>query len=370
MTSQSIPNATDTATPQSLSAMVGAIAATCCRERLRGLRSVLMIGSMGRGEATWERMSHGWRVLGDAEFVAVTDKSRHRPGEISKLCSAISTALEGVGIACVVDVSVVDTNWLRRLPKTIFTLEIRNASSVVYGSTIVLHEITRFRASEIDHEDAWRLLCNRLVEWLEPPVNSDQRSYRAVKLVLDCATSLLLLHGGYEPTYAARAPQLKFLAENDSREWPLPKDVFIDLVTRCTDFKLGRGAKPGSAELSNAPSFACAIARQAERTMSRDTRFAPRLRGWAFVARASGGLRSWRHWLRWGRMFVSGTPRVLVYSAAMDLIAAMNDGRCDEAEMRLIAKKLPVRSTNALSIENLSHDIAWNYHNFIEKTRA
>jgi hypothetical protein len=159
------------------------------------------------------------------------------------------------------------------MPPEILAYELRTCGQVVWGDRDVLALVPRFRAEDIPLEDAWRLLCNRMIELLEvAPLgelgqvtrNSEERGrasaalpstapsfvpYSAVKLYLDMATSFLLFQGAYEPTYRGREARLRILAEGatDRDRYPfLPLRHFSKRVTACTELKLGTSGLGGT----------------------------------------------------------------------------------------------------------------------------
>lgn len=358
------------ASAESLVDTVGAVAADCCRARLPLLKSVIMIGSMGRGEATWERTAVGWRVIGDAEFVAVQDGSRATPEEVSALCDEISAHLTSLGIEVSVDVSIVKSSWFSRLGNTIFAYEIKQASRVVFGDASVLNEIPAFSTAEIEREDAWRLLCNRIVEWLEVPEDSSQRRYREVKLALDIASSLLVFAGRFEPSYAKRSLQLQELAKRNKLGLQFETTELSILVSKCTEYKLGRTGPPKPELLSKASLFAWKLAEWEEQQMIVRNRPLMHIRGWAYVVRATGWLRGARNWHRWAALAFKNTPRSLVYSAAKDTLAVLI-GLRELRDAARTAAQLPIACVADMGdVASVARQIAWNYRMFVEKSRA
>jgi hypothetical protein len=274
---------------------------------------------------------------------------------------------------------------------------------------------------------------------VEKPANpSPEGRYRMIKLYLDMATSFLLFQGAYAPTYLERAERLKALAEDTeaSRNCPFPLRGFAERVVYCTKFKLQAGDGVGAQaaeegfdsvfswaelvtyarglwrwELEQLLSERCVAtpfraARQPKasrdelskvsdreliRTWMRLQPLQKRLRGWAYVLRASGWHRSWRHWLHWVRLGWRASPRYWVYAAASelvfqldDLLALAQEPRNDGLEMHELRLWLPLlndgrgrgagsrRDATCSSRDTwqcLAADIAWNYQEFLKGTR-
>jgi hypothetical protein len=228
---------------------------------------------------------------------------------------------------------------------------------------------------------------------LSPPAH-----YRTVKLYLDLATSLLVFVGGYAPTYAERARNLRADAgvEAAMALWPLPLDRFVADVTACTEWKLcatgpaldgeralwERGIACARAlwrwELScllgsdaGAPAFALMT------RWMRSQPFVGRLRGWAHVIRKRGRQASWREWSRWLTLASYGSPRHLVYLAAAMLLfeldephAAVNGAGIPPRLVQL-GRRLPMAHGHAEeSLRTFAASVVSNYKNLVVETRA
>jgi hypothetical protein len=355
----------------------------CEGQRGSGLLALLLTGSLARDEATFVREGERWKLLGDAEFLLVFDQNAVLPPSsiIDRLEQEIEHNLLQQGLSGHVELSPVHTRYLRMMPPEILAYELRTYGQVVWGERQILSLIPAFSPSDIPLEDGWRMLCNRMVEFIEvidPAVEkrvdpSPHGRYRMIKLYLDMATSFLLFQGAYAPTYLERAERLRALAEDPeaNRNCPFPLRGFAERVVHATQVKLQAGDGVGAqaaeeglegmfswAELVNyarrlwrwelerllserwvAPPFracpersegaACrSKARRDELSkvsdrelMRRWMRLQPvrkRLRGWASALRRCGWHRSWRHWPRWVKLGWRASPRYWVYAAASE----------------------------------------------------
>lgn len=359
-------NATQATLLNPLVAKVGEIAAAHARSRLPQLRAVIMIGSMARSEATWKRTSSGWEVLGDAEFVIVQDDTHANKIDVSNLCQEIEAELAAQGIRCKIDISLVGSEWLAKLGPTIFAYEVRTTGRVVYGDDSVLDLAPQFPSSSIDRQDAWRLICNRLVEWLEKNHDAEQRQYRGAKLLLDCASSFLVFTSNFESGYENRAQKIR--SSNNAAGLPVDHQTFSDLVWVCTEYKLGR--RESLPDLSTiAPTIALRLAEWEEVQINTSPNFFTRLRAWAFVVRATGWLRGWAHWPKWSLLALRTTPRRLVYRAAHQLTKAAL-GEISFQKALVSVRDLPVSSNALASHAEACQQIAFNYNEFVLKSRA
>jgi hypothetical protein len=399
-------------TPASLSSLICAETARRCVFAFGdSLRAVVLTGSMARSEETIERQANLWRVMGDAEFLLIFMKGAILPSRaaIQALRQESEQALEHNAIRCKIDLSAVHPIYLQRLPKHIYSYELRNRGRVVWGDSSILSQIPVFGAQDILREDAWRMLCNRVVELLEEPWDFLEHStckkrflYRTVKLYLDMATSLLVFAGAYAPSYREREKNLSLLARRSDVQnaWPFDLASFSARVTACTDWKLSV-LHPRVVPTEIRWPEAIRLARQVWRWelsqltgasvqtsdcdlmchWMRQQPIPQRVRGWLYVMRNRGWLRSWRDWLHWGQLARRASPRYCVYHAASKLafqlpLVAGNGANPEEAsEVQDLADWLPVscdvRQNQQLdSWHELRSAIVWNYHMFVEKTRA
>jgi hypothetical protein len=386
----------------------------CYRAFPAAVRAIVLTGSLARDEATTTDEGCFRQVLGDAEFLVVFHDPDPLPtaAQAHTVRSAITAALLPLGVICRVSLTVVHQTYLRRLRPHIFAYELRSKGQVVAGDRDVLAGIPDFGASEIPPEDAWRLLCNRVIELFdgaapgsatgEPPQPAAAR-YRTVKLYLDMATSYLVFIGAYEPSYRERSTRLRALVASrpHAAPEPFPLSAFTEAVDWCTRVKL-QGPSTVSGDAASWHTLgdqALVHARRLWRwevgqltgrdpdasprllwqAMLRRQPVAARLRGWLYVLRQRGWQRSWRQWPRWLRLALRGSPRYLVYAAASELLFARDPaGGFAPSQVSLwadIRNVLPVVRDwpdpgGEETLRRLGADILANYHEFLENTRS
>jgi hypothetical protein len=304
---------------------------------------------------------------------------------------------------------VVHADFLRRLQPSIFAFELRTCGRVLSGDSSILSLAPEFERSEIPLEDAWRLLCNRLVESLEIlscledecESGSPQLSYRVIKLYLDMCTSLLVFCRVYEPRYSQRAVALSHLAQSEPADTPFSLKEFSKQVATATELKVS-GKNSGNDCPSNRKAMAAVTAeamdyarklwrwelkkltgshddpddRQLLKRWMSQQGMARRLRGWAYVCRKQGWHRSWREWGRWLRLLCQASPRYLVYAVAAEMCFLLpswpdSPGALDA---RFWVDSLPVCGKIARSDLQqwpaLAAATLWNYHRFVVETIA
>jgi hypothetical protein len=383
----------------------------CVARYGRRLQALVLTGSLARGEATFVRDDGGYRLLGDAEFLAIAGRRGEIPAreEVKSLVAAITQGLAHRGLHCQVSISTVPPRFLRRLKPHIFAYELRECGQVVWGDVDVLSLIPPFAASEIPLEDAWRLLANRLVEQLTTldalvgpePALSQAAHYTTVKLVLDMATSLTVFTGLYRPTYRARAEALASRAAlAHPADWPFSPRAFAADVARCTRWKLNGTSleRPAPIEfLHRALTHAqqlwrwelarlTGLSQQAgDRTLLEawmaHQPLRERLRGWLYVLRAEGLARP-STWIPCAARTLWWSPRYGLYAAATGLLFSITDAATQGRSLESRAPTLPAlrrylplppRRPNDPSEpewRRLAADIAWNYERFLVPTRS
>ena len=409
--------------PSALKAAICEEMARLCAEELgESLRAAVLTGSLARDEATFAREGERWSVLGDAEFLLIFHERTTLPPapNLKLLRQGIENILLQCGILCPVSVSAVYPRYLLKMRPHIFGYELRTCGQVVWGEPQILSLIPAFSPSDIPLEDAWRLLCNRMVELLEvadqlvdkPGALSRHAHYRAVKIYLDMATSFLLFRGAYAPSYRERAEKLRTLADSTSAKDGcsfFPLRTFAERVSSCTQLKLQEagggdlsvtGGDTGPSvefweevvayarllwrwELARLTGVQAQLSYRAllEKWMQLQP-FGKRLRGWVYVLRKGGWHRSWRNWPHWVRRGWRASPRYWVYAAASELFLRLpallrdaNQRRDTDLNWKELRSWLPmVRECEAgmrgSSWQQVASEIARNYNEFVVGTRA
>lgn len=371
----------------------------CQREFGARLVALVLTGSMARGEASIAASAAGSRVLGDAEFLLVFKRDRNSDQvRAQKLAREMSESLEQSSILCPISFAAVGENYLRNLPPHVFGYELLTCGRVLCGDAQILRLVPAMLAADIPREDAWRLLCNRLLEQLDcaaelPAVHiaSPSLRYRILKLYLDLATSVLVFAGKYKPTYVERARELRKLAGTLTA---------IDLSRLATTVEAATRLKLHPQDAALEASFwaehtwraAISGARtiwrwQLEQLLgpsqlgsdqelvlrwARRQSFLGRVRGWIFVARECGWVRSIVHWFTWLRLAGYSSPRNLIYAAGSELLFSLADqASATEMNSERMKTPLPLLTPPAHSgWRSFAADIANNYHRFVEHTRA
>ena len=373
----------------------------------RGLRAVVVTGSLARGEGTWLRDASRVRLAGDADFFAVFDDLAALPpsDRVARLKRAAEERLASAGIEAHIGLSPVSGGYLRRLRPNIFSYELITHGKVAWGDPHILNLAPAFEAGEIPLDDGFRLLMNRMIELLEIVCELDALAasastvrYRAMKLWLDMATSYLLFERQYVPTYRGRAVRLRELPAESCTLAPIPLRRFSRMVAFATRCKLGEFGDTEMQEFSDLSTLInaahslwrwelerltapCASDIDLQRRWIAAEPIAARIRGWAAVVERSGIVRAIARTPDWIRLARKGSPRRLICAAASELIFALPrlleedavpgiDSRWDELRRGLPVTDSPENLPLLCSWRRLGRAIAFNYNSFLVPTRS
>jgi hypothetical protein len=387
------------------------VAVECARFFGRGLHSIVLTGSLARDEATFKKEEDGWGLVGDADYLVVFDDAADlpQPSEVESVGQAIEGRLHGCGIRAQIGLNLVRLPYFRALPRHVFTYELRSCGRVIWGDSEVLRLVPEFPSTQVSREDAWRTLCNRIIELLaclrEVPFPIEQLDpalhYAVVKFYLDMATSYLVFLGHFAPTYAQRELRLRTLAENReaASDSPFSLREFSQRISECTQWKLCGPRKDlasckflreaiGYGQLLwrwEAVQLAfdgrsLAVGALCEKVARQQT-VAQRLRGWLSAMRRTDRFEAWRDWLRWAKLGLRATPRYLTYRVAVEVfwwLPSLLD--CDGElaplgpeweRLRTLLPALPPGARNRpTGWRDLIADVTWNYKQFLLGTWA
>lgn len=370
------------------------VVSQCCVAAYgNAIRALVLTGSMARGEATFIPHGTGWQVLGDAEFLVIF--AQHvSPPTLLFLHRDINRLLDSAGINCDITINNAAVSYLQNLKPHIFGYELRAKGKVLWGDQQVLSMIPGFPAAQIPWADAWEILCNRIIEYLEASSISQNGKdrlqlveYRTVKLVLDAATSFLVFAGNYVPSYQERSEKLSSLASSGLPiNAPFALEPFAQLVAACTFLKL----KPADtfAQLSRATNTSAieharrlwlwelALLTNSSQGTSREELLTAFARLQPLQQRAVAWLRllrrrpvgEWKYLPRWLRQCLIGSPRLLIYTAAAKLFFAdPGDDFVTTEHLHLFRRLLPLGAvcTIADTWEGAAQEVSRNYRELL-----
>jgi hypothetical protein len=375
-------------------ASVCAVVTHCCNTAYgSAVKALVLTGSMARDEASFVPHGIGWKALGDAEFLVVLPSSTCSPVQ-SNLQRNIDRALISTKIHCNVTIGTATIKDLERMKPRIFSYELRTMGRVVWGDPGILARIPNFSATEIDRADAWEMLGNRMIEYLEAVAETNNRAdhsqfeqYRAIKLVLDTATSFLVFAEGYVPSYQGRSERISALAKLlPSEGTPLALREFARMVAECTSLKLKPSADARWLNESTRRMtvdyarrlwlWELALLAGSPADMDRQAlvrsfaQLQPKLQrfiAWLRVLRRRRTA-DWRSWPLWLHQSMIGSPRLLIYGAAAELFfAERNDTFCPKACFDGLQRLLPLSVSHkyASAWEQSARDVSYNYRELL-----
>lgn len=331
------------------------------RRFLRGEKHVaalILTGSIARGEGSFIEAADGRaRLLGDVEFLLVSESPERERAVAAGLEAALSEALLGEGIHAPVDVGTVRPDYFDGIRPHIFGVELKAHGKVVAGDRSIMERMPEFGPRDIPRWDAIHLLFNRMVEQmiaLEGLLHGDAEDirnayYQNIKLTVDMGGSLLAFQRRYLTTYRERAravePALYFVDHAGTRERlsTLPLEV-----KSATAVKLNPSIDPvlsWNGTASRMDWYRRTVLRRwldlvdrvrtlwgwemnrhldgpwtdeteelLQRYLKRE-RLASRMRGWAkWMLRSRG--KGYAPYMQLLRSFPAGSPRALIYAAA------------------------------------------------------
>lgn len=371
-------------------------------------RALILTGSAARGEATFLRTAEGTRWLSDLEFLAVAPQDRDFAAEsarLDQLAAEMERGLTDRGVFVDIDLAAAPEGNFARLKPNLFTLELRTHGKQLFGEREYLRDIPAFSWEQIPKEDAWRLLSNRMVEWLDSQLNREEqpverRFYALTKQYLDLVTSASLVCGLYSSEYRTRLERLDEISARLATHLP------AGVVEKCArgarvamEFKLGpeapqfdwmRDAADLRSGLASAGwewmyddlfalhgafwewelrAMAGAEVRDALEAMAGVYGWRYRLRGWGKLALRPELRRGGRFFGRLPRLFAAGAPRALVYFCARTLLDPV-EGR-SEAALEQVRRRLPVMFEGGSGTwEELAGQCARNWRQYLKRSYA
>jgi hypothetical protein len=328
-------------------------------------KALIVTGSAARNEATVAVTPGQTHWLSDLEFLVVVSDWADLPAEartLDWLASEIGRQLAARHVRVAIELTPAPKRYFASIRPHLFGYELMTCGRQVYGATDYLDLIPRFRWSDIPGEDAWRLVSNRMMEWLDFRLRGGRlplpaQFYVLAKQYLDLATALALLSGHYAPSYRERTADLDAVAAWMERSGiEIPAEAFVQAVRVCFQFKLdplagfdwlwrsdttdlrsameraGYGdlyhdlARTASAvwrwegaRLAGVGSCENALALSSVR---RIYGIKGHVRGWAKLLWCRRGGLDRSSLARWLRLFPQATPRALVYACAARLLHA------------------------------------------------
>ncbi|MBI2203768.1 MAG: hypothetical protein HYU41_07960 [Candidatus Rokubacteria bacterium] len=345
------------------------------------LAALILTGSFARGEGSVMSAGGRLRVLGDIEFLVVFASAVDYYAYRTRMADWAKDATQAVRDEVEVDVEFgpVGIEYLRRYASpSIFVYDLIRHGKVVWGPHDIVKLVREFGPEKIPPTDALYLLFNRTIEQLEawdrvPTLDGRalwDLAYQRLKLMLDLAGSALAFSGRHEPSYEARpAAFARLLAETPSLAAAMPP-AFVPELERAARLKIapgdGSGVLAGDMTLdaqrawirsrmaTAAPAVTALLRWELAALLDTDGDVPGLLRRWLRTPSFRRRVWDWTKLavnprrspvplsrLRAARLFLTSTPRGLLYAAAA--LAYLNLVH-PTIPPRRIAALLPVQS--------------------------
>ncbi len=367
------------ATSASASEIIEALAAELARRvpaAFSPCLGLILTGSAARQEATIARRPEGAFWLSDLELLVVTPDfvdPRAAGRELDLVSALIAQDLRSQGISVKLELAPAPERYFSRIRPHLFGYELKHCGRQILGTRNYLDRIPSFDWRLIPAEEAWRLVSNRIVEWLEYLLAGARRLpaeqfYILAKSYLDLLTALTLVTGHYAPGYAARFDHKDAVLDRARRHGCNLPHGFDDALAIAFRYKFNPEAgfeflwtrKDGSLPdllrrngfdrlYDELPAAFLAIWKWLLRpgrlwsnatTTSHIRALASRVRGWAKLLLRSEGATRADLLRRSVRLFRHGSPRVLTYACAARLLDPQS-GRTEET-LAWVRQRLPM----------------------------
>lgn len=126
--------------------------------------TILLLGSMSRGEATWIEYEGSARIISDLEFFTIYPDGFNKQIEFNNLISqsAKKCFKNQDSVLFHIDNTWISRSELSRLPRKVLTFDAKNMGKVVFGDQLTLDCIPISTLENINREDIWDIIVHRL----------------------------------------------------------------------------------------------------------------------------------------------------------------------------------------------------------------
>lgn len=205
------------------------------------IKSIILTGSTGRGEASAININGEIKILSDFDFMVVT--SNIKWSKLRNVCKVLSKDLTNKmktrGLLSHICITATTPFFLKILKPSIRNNEFKKLDKVVWGEDSLRH-VRFFKTEKIPKMDAIELINNRMAEHLENQFQNNElyfSYYLNSKYVIDTARSLLAFENQFKYKYSERPQQINILFKKLNLNIFLPMNYpkFIEIWTK---FKL------------------------------------------------------------------------------------------------------------------------------------
>ncbi len=207
-------------------------------------KSIILIGSFGRGEASVFKSGCNLKFLSDCEVLIIPNNHLFNQMVIKKFCSNFlkDTGLEITIGGVLISIYLSSSFLTKKLRPTIGNFDLKYGSKVIYGFNY-LDQIADIEPNDIPIWEGIRLMLNRIAEALahfslEKP--DEDMFFWANKIILANQDALLILYKNYDSSYSSRNNLFKKILPTVYFEIYNKYPSFLSLSVLATEYKLGQ----------------------------------------------------------------------------------------------------------------------------------
>lgn len=199
--------------------------------------SVLLLGSMSRGEATWTIEDGISKIISDLEFFTIYPKGFDRKEEFESVLKVISKRCfpNQDSVLFHIDNTWISIEELPKLPRKVITYDAMNMGKIVVGDTTLLNRLPKTTLRNINREDIWDIMVHRIFyvlyygHILRSKGKIEEYRYTIAKNSLDLMTVILACNGILNSGFYNKLESIKNTTINAG---------YKEYLSYCLDIKL------------------------------------------------------------------------------------------------------------------------------------
>lgn len=190
-------------------------------------KAVILYGGYGRGEGAWFKKGQGFYPYNDFDLLLIVNDDEERKCDLKALKSQLSVEVS----TDFLDISIFSFSKLKKLPLSIFSYDLKYASTVLDGQTNILGYIPNYKSSEISLKEGAILFftrlwtfCGSLPTFFQSLDGEQARffRYQMSKALLAVIDVILILKKSYHTSYKERVKRVASLSNDSEFEKYLP----------------------------------------------------------------------------------------------------------------------------------------------------
>jgi len=207
-----------------------------------GVVSIVLIGSLGRGEGIWKLDDGSAKLTSDLDLLIVTSNSQSLPEPLRHLSYERGAQIP-------VNISLATHRNLNRRRKGTYAMDIKEGSLVIWGDDVIEH-LPEVRPEDIGFEDIVALFFNRglfsIVDFSPGDLVSTDKtvlirlSHEASKMVSTCADMISITANTYTPSTLTRLKITKEMVEKGTIAIDIDQQGFLALLDLTIEFNIDK----------------------------------------------------------------------------------------------------------------------------------